>query len=67
VTTATAWRNALTGVGATIAAGSQPWRGIHAAFTNPTMKRRKRTCRMSAEPDPARNPPGTNTVVPVRI
>ena len=34
-TTATAWSSALTGVGATIAAGSQRWNGISAALPVP--------------------------------
>ena len=38
-TTATAWSSALTGVGATIADGSQPWSGMIAAFAKPAMKR----------------------------
>ena len=35
LTTATACSSALTGVGATIAAGSQPWSGITAHFAKP--------------------------------
>ena len=36
-TTATACSSALTGVGATIAAGSQRWNGMSAAFPIPNM------------------------------
>src|SRR3972149_11069728 len=36
-TTATACKRALTGVGATIAAGSHEWKGIIAAFAIPAM------------------------------
>ena len=39
-TTATAWSSALTGVGATIAEGSQLWSGMIAALANPKMNRK---------------------------
>jgi len=38
LTTATAWSSALTGVGATIAAGNHPWNGIIAHLANPKKK-----------------------------
>ena len=37
LTTATACRSALTGVGATIATGSQAWSGMSAALPMPNM------------------------------
>ena len=40
LTTATACNNALTGVGATIAVGSQEWIGIQAALANPSKKQK---------------------------
>ena len=49
LTTATACSNALTGVGATIALGSQEWTGIQAALANPSKKQKKMICSVMAE------------------
>ena len=55
LTTATAWSSALTGVGATIAAGSQLCSGMTAALTlTPPMSR-------TNSPRPARVPPATGS------
>ena len=47
LTTATAWRRALTGVGATMAAGSQECMGMRATLANPN-----RNIRVSARAAP---------------
>ena len=47
-TTATAWRSPLTGVGATMAEGSQPWSGTMAAFTAKPARRRIKARRANA-------------------
>jgi hypothetical protein len=64
-TTATACSRALTGVGATMAAGSQAWRGMTADFTaTPVTNRANRTA--SVVPDAwSMNPPGAKSRVPV--
>ena len=70
LTTATACSSALTGVGATIAAGSQPWSGIRAHFASPKRKSRKST---DSSPGWAvwtasgNMPPAENSRVPVRL
>ena len=61
LTTATAWSSALTGLGATIAAGSQAWSGRTAALTpTPTRKMANRSRSAPSPAVPARNPPGLN-------
>jgi hypothetical protein len=40
LTTTTAWSSALTGVGATMASGSQLWSGMIPALAKPKRKRR---------------------------
>ncbi len=63
-TTATAWRSAETGVGATIAAGSQRWKGMTAAFPTPKTKSTRITLSTPLEAVPAKIPPGRKSTVP---
>ena len=68
-TTATACKRALTGVGATIAEGSQEWKGIQAAFMNPNIKQKKAICKVSLEVEPSAGvsiPWGAKSVVPTK-
>ena len=65
LTTATACSRALTGVGATIAAGSQRWKGMTAAFPIPNTKSRSRAPVTAGPAWPARMPPSRNPVSPV--
>jgi hypothetical protein len=63
-TTATACSSALTGVGATMAAGSQAWRGMTADFTaTPPTNRTKRTASVPRVAC-SRKPPGAKSSVP---
>ena len=63
-TTATACSSALTGVGATIAAGSQRWKGISAALPTPNANRQNTTAATPSGIRPARMPPSRNSTVP---
>ncbi len=64
LTTATACSRALTGVGATIAAGSQRWNGISAALPVPKAYSASSTRVPVSATLPARMPPGRNSSVP---
>ena len=63
-TTATACSSADTGVGATIAAGSQRWKGITAAFPTPKTKSTRSAPSTPRDAVPARMPPGRKSTVP---
>ena len=70
-TTATACRSPLTGVGATIALGSHPWRGTSAAFTPSPKKSRMKARRANCGPIAAMPglPPGIKSrvfAIPIR-
>ena len=71
LTTATAWRSAETGVGATIAAGSHLCIGISAALPMPNMYMKKRTPSIGPVRRPSvsaswKIPPGANARSPVK-
>ena len=68
-TTATACKSALTGVGATIAAGSQLCSGMTAAFTPTPTTNKARSPHRVAPPRsaPSRNPPARNVPSMPRI
>ena len=61
---ATACSRAETGVGATIAAGSQRWKGISAALPMPNMNNASSTATVPGERSAGRTPPGRKSVVP---
>ena len=63
-TTATACSNALTGVGATMAAGSHRWEGMRATFPMPNTYNMRSTPTIGPVSLPARMPPGANSTVP---
>ncbi len=67
LTTATPWRKLLTGVGATIAAGSQACIGITAALANPKTKSTSSTAAVEASMRPDRIPPAVKSSVPARM
>ena len=64
LTTATACSSALTGVGATIAAGSQKCSGISAALPTPNRIISTSRLNMAGLALPARMPPGVKSKVP---
>ena len=64
LTTATACSKALTGVGATIAAGNQRWNGIRAALPIPKTNRAYSTPITNGDAVPAKIPPSRNSPVP---
>ncbi len=65
-TTATACSSAETGVGATIAAGSQRWKGISAALPMPYTVSASSAASSLWPSRPWRTPPGVKSVVPAR-
>ena len=71
LTTATACRSAVTGVGATEAAGSQAYMGNTAALVPKPMKASRNTKRSSASCPAVRagssTPPRTKSVVPPKV
>ncbi len=70
LTTATACRSALTGVGATMAAGSQLWSGITAFLANPkrnSAKTAESSAGWAATTAAGRMPPGRKSSVPATL
>ena len=64
-TTATACKSALTGVGATIAAGSHEWTGMIPALANPNTNISNNTVAEGLLSCPEKIPPAANSRVPV--
>ena len=64
-TTATACNSAETGVGATMAAGNQRWKGISAALPMPNMYSANSTISTPSEAAPPKMPPSVKSKVPV--
>ena len=67
LTTATPCRKLLTGVGATIAAGSHPCSGMTAALANPKTSSTSSSDTVDASAFPARIPPAVKSSVPVSV
>ena len=65
LTTATVCSRALTGIGATIAPGSQEWNGIRAVLAVPKKKSRVNSVNCPLVTLPARIPPAEKSRVPV--
>ena len=67
LTTATAWSSADTGVGATIAAGSQKCTGMTAALAMPKTNKASSSPRATGVSLPARMPPAWKSSVPAAM